>query len=311
MSEPKHKIPANVSRSMESSGVEIAGHREIAYGTQYRLARGGDTANLNVYQTGKIWVDGKDTDLKRLVNSWRSSNGKSRDRIVGKNKSSNKPVANSTPRIGTDEAGKGEYLGPLVVAGVRVLRETQDLELRKAGVQDSKDLSNAQVRAISARVIEIVGLENICILSLAPEEYDRRRDEAGSNVNRLLGELNVEIIDRLKAKVQAAVVDSFGVKARSYIEPHMPAGVGLEVRPKAEDDTAVAAASIIARARYLEEMDRLSGEMGFELPKGSTHVLGAARRVVDKFGEEGLKRVAKEHFSTTEEVLEGRPGKRR
>ena len=92
MSEPKHKIPANVSRSMESSGVEVAGHREIAYGTQYRLARGGDTANLNVYQTGKIWVDGKDTDLKRLVNSWRPSNGKSRNRIVGKN-----PKARTSP----------------------------------------------------------------------------------------------------------------------------------------------------------------------------------------------------------------------
>ena len=60
----------------------------------------------------------------------------------------------------------------MVVAGVRMLREAQDLELRKAGVQDSKDLNNAQVRAISARVIEIVGSENTCILSLAPEEYE-------------------------------------------------------------------------------------------------------------------------------------------
>lgn len=313
MSEPKYKIPTDLSRPMKSSGVEVAGHREIAYGTQYRLIRGGDAANLNVYRTGKIWVDGKDTPLKRLVSSWRPTNGKSKNKTggKGKSKSSNGPVASSTPRIGTDEAGKGEYLGPLVVAGVRVLGKAQDLQLREAGVRDSKDLGNALVREISARVIEIVGPENTCILALAPEEYDRRRDAAGQNVNKLLGELNVEIIDKLKAEVEIAVVDGFGVKARSYIEPHVPPGIELEVRPRAEDDTAVAAASILARARYLEEMDRLSEEVGFELPRGSTHVMEAARRVADEFGEEGLLRVAKKHFSITEQVLGGGSGARR
>lgn len=306
MSKPKHKIPDNLSRSMESSDVRVTGHREINHATQYRLARGADTANLNVFHTGKVSVDGKDSGLKRLLNSWRPSNGKSEKRSTGnKVKSSKKPVANSTPRVGTDEAGKGEYLGPLVVAGVRVLGEDQDQELRKAGVQDSKDLSPTQARAIAAQVVEIVGPENICLVDLDPPEYERRRNAAGHNVNRLLGELNAEIINKLEDEIEVAVVDSFGVKARSYIEPHLPQGIVLEVRPKAEDDTAVAAASIVARARYLEAMDRLSEEVGFELPRGSTHVLEAARRVVDELGEEGLKEVAKVHFSTTEKVLEG------
>ena len=318
MSEPKHEIPVDLSRLLRSSDIAVTGHREIDYATKYRLAQGAETADLNVFHTGNVSVDGKHSGLKQQLESWRLKNRKSRRKPgdkatagAGEHKSSNEPVANSTPRVGTDEAGKGEYLGPLVVAGVRVLRETQDRELREAGVRDSKDLGTTQARAISARVTEIVGPENICVLSLAPEEYGRRREAAGRNVNRLLGELNVEIVDKLKAGVEVVVVDSFGVKARSYLEPHMPAGVALEVRPKAEDDTAVAAASIAARARYLEEMERLSEEVGSELPRGSTHVLEAARRVVDEFGEEGLRRFAKEHFSTTGKVLEGASARKR
>ena len=95
-----------------------------------------------------------------------------------------------TPRIGTDEAGKGEYLGPLVVAGVRILGETQDRRLREAGVRDSKDLSVYQAQSIASLVKEIVGTgEHLCTLSLNPPDYDRRRKAAGNNVNRLLGEL--------------------------------------------------------------------------------------------------------------------------
>lgn len=311
MSDPKHEIPAGLARSLESAGARVTGHREIDYATQYRISRGAETANLNVYHTGKVSVDGKESGVKRLLESWRLANvpGKNGSRArTGAGKSSKSPVASATPRVGTDEAGKGEYLGPLVVAGVRVLGEAQDRALREAGVRDSKDLGLAQARKVAERVEELLGPENIRAISLDPPEYERRRNAAGRNVNRLLGELNVQIIDELKAEVEVAVVDSFGVKARSYIEPHLPEGMGLEVRPKAEDDTAVAAASIVARARYLEAMDRLSGEVGIELPRGSTHVVAAARRVLEQRGEEGLKKVAKVHFSLTEKVREGLEG---
>lgn len=310
---PKHEIPASLSRSLKSSGAEIAGHREIDHATQYRLSRSTETADLNVYHTGKVLPGGKDSSLKRLLESWRIENGgtngaANKGKSKSKSKNSKRPLANTTPRIGTDEAGKGEYLGPLVVAGARILGETQDRRLREAGVRDSKDLSVHQAQNIASLVKEIVGPENICVLSLSPPEYDLRRKAAGSNVNRLLGELNVEIIYNLEAEVEVAVVDSFGSKARSYIGPHIREGIALEVRPKAEDDTAVAAASILARARYLEEMKLLSEEVGFELPRGSTHVVEAARRVVNELGEEGLKKVAKHHFSITEKVLEGGSG---
>jgi ribonuclease HIII len=75
------------------------------------------------------------------------------------------------------------------------------------------------------------------------------------------------------------------------------------VRARAEDDAAVAAASIVARARQLDEVDRLSERVGFKLPLGATHVLGAGRRVVEGLGDEGLAEVAKIHFATTQKIL--------
>lgn len=300
---PKHAIPKNLSRLLTASRVRVTGHREIDYGTQYRLTSGPDAANLNVYRTGKVSVDGKASALKSLLEKWRVSNsGTKARRPTSTANGASRPAASGVARVGIDEAGKGEYLGPLVVAGVRILGESQDRELREAGVRDSKDLSVAQARAISERVKRIVGDENLRIIDLEPRNYEERRDAAERNVNRLLGELDAEIIGELAVDVEAVILDSFGPKARSYVESRMPPGIRLDVRPRAEDDTAVAAASILARARYLEEMERLSERAGFELPRGSTHVLDAARRVYRERGMEGLRDVAKVHFATTEQV---------
>lgn len=295
-------LPEDLRRRVETHGASVAEVREIDYATQYRLVRGTEEAKLNVYRTGKVLEGGRESGLKALLRDWRLSREGSATR---ESRTATAPAPNATPRIGTDEAGKGEYLGPLVVAGTRVLGAEKDLELRGIGVRDSKALGLRQVRAVAAGVSRILGPENVRVVSLAPRDYEVRRAAAGGNVNRLLGELNAEIINELEAGVEAVVVDAFGEKARLYVEPGVPPGIRLEVRPRAEDDAAVAAASILARARYLEEMDSLSERVGFELPRGSTHVLGAARRVVEELGEEGLAEVAKIHFSITRRVLGG------
>jgi ribonuclease HIII len=295
-------IPEDLRRRIEAYGASVAEVSPIAHATRYRLTRGPETATLDVYHTGKISEGGKESGLKALLRNWRLSRvAVGADRTF---RGTAKPIPNATPRLGTDEAGKGEYLGPLVVAGARVPEAQKDLELREVGVRDSKTLGPRQVREMSAGVALILGPENVRVISLAPKEYEARRATAGGNVNRLLGELNSEIINELGAKVDLVVVDAFGEKARSYVEPSVPEGVRLEVRPRAEDDAAVAAASILARARYLEEMERLSERVGFELPRGSTYVLEGARRVVEELGEEGLAEVAKVHFSITEQVLD-------
>lgn len=294
-------IPRDLMRLIEDNGVEVTGHREINYGTQHHLSLGSEKSNLNVYRTGKVSVDGKSSSLKSLLESWRlaqkTSGGRSPE-VAGPSR----PPVDPTPRLGIDEAGKGDYFGPLIVAGVRISGEDAARKLREIGVRDSKDLTDTQSARLAALILNCVGPGNVCVVAPALEEYEARRAKAG-NINRLLGEIDVEILAKLKDDVEVVIVDEFARATRSYIEPHVPAGVRLEVRVRAEDDAAVASASILARARYLEELGKLSERVGFVLPKGSTHVLGAGRRIFRERGEEGLTEVAKMHFSITEKIL--------
>ncbi len=299
---PRYALPQGLRRLLDREDVELAGCRPIDHGTQYDLARGNETAKLNVYRTGKVSTGGKASNLKDLLESWRTlQNRASRERISGA-PAAGRPVLDGTPRIGIDEAGKGDYFGPLVVAGVRINGEKIARELRGIGVRDSKTIGVAEVRGLAERIIAAVGPYDVRTVSLPPKEYEARRSASG-NVNKLLGELDAEIMGELKGEVEVIVVDEFAQAARSYLEPFVPAGVRLEVRTRAEDDAAVAAASIVARARQLNEVDRLSGRVGFKLPLGATHVVGAARRVAEELGEEGLAEVAKIHFATTRKVL--------
>jgi len=288
---------------LDREGVEIAGSRAIDHGTQYDLARDGETAKLNVYHTGKISTGGRASGLRDLIEGWRTSQTGTGGPRASTARAGGRPVLDGTPRLGIDEAGKGDYFGPLVVAGVRVTHAASARKLQEIGVRDSKEIKASGIRRISERILEAVGRNNVHVISLPPLEYETRRVAAG-NVNRLLGELAATIMGKLMDEVEAVVVDEFARSARSYLEPFVPDGVRLEVRTRAEDDAAVAAASIVARARQLEEIDRLSEQVGFRLPLGATHVFEAGRRVVGELGEDGLGEVAKIHFATTRRVLE-------
>ncbi|MDP9426820.1 MAG: ribonuclease HIII [Actinomycetota bacterium] len=306
------RLPTDLEKLLRDQGARVSSSRPIDYGTQYKVSCGSDTVTLNVYhRSGKVSTGGKASPLLAALEGWRSA------RAGGKGKGSAGPsvraigaevALDATPRVGTDEAGKGDYFGPLVVAGVRVLGEAAR-GLREAGARDSKTLSVMGARAMALKVLDVVGEENTRVVTLGPGEYEARRVAAG-NINRLLGEINVQVLDELKDGVEAFVVDEFAKAAHSYIRPSVPKGIRLVVRPRAEDDAAVAAASILARSRYLEEMDLLSGTVGFELPRGATHVISAAKRIVRERGEEALKEIAKVHFGTTEKVLGGAAGRR-
>lgn len=305
---PANEIPYSLKRLLDASGAEISFSRHIDYGTQYRVTRGPDTAIVNVYISGKTSTGGKPSPLLALLEDWRLAQAGTGERSRESTHSAGSEL-DGTPRVGTDEAGKGDYFGPLVVAGVRILGEEETRKLQEIGARDSKTLSVLGATNLARRILESAGQDNTSIVVLHPKEYEARRRAAGDNVNKLLAEVNVQIFDELKAQVELFVVDEFAKAARSYIEPQLPPGVRLVVRPRAEDDdVAVAAASVLARARYLEEMDALSAEVGFKLPRGATHVLEAARRVVEERGVEGLEEVAKVHFGTTARVLEASRG---
>jgi ribonuclease HIII len=299
---PAKGVPSGLRSLLEESGADISFIRHIDHGVQYRVTRGAESVIVNVYSSGKTSTGGKASSLRDLIENWRLAQTNA---IAKVHTTFAAPEPDSTPRVGTDEAGKGDYFGPLVVAGVRVQGVKTARKLHKVGTRDSKTLSVLEAVNVARRVLESVGPENTRVVVLPPKEYEVRRHAADNNVSKLLAQVNVQIFRELGSEeVKLFVVDEFGKAARSYVEPWLPEGVRLVVRPGAEDDVSVAAASVLARARYLEEMDTLSEEIGFELPRGATHVLGPARRVAEKRGLEGLEEVAKVHFSTTARVLE-------
>jgi ribonuclease HIII len=300
---PHTEVPPDLRSLLDREGVEIAGSRAIDHGTQYDLARDDETAKLNVYRTGKISAGGRASGLRELLEGWRTSQTRVGGTRASTARAGGRPILDGTPRLGIDEAGKGDYFGPLVVAGVRITHAETARKLQEIGVRDSKEVRALDISRISGRILEAVGRSNVYVISLPPPEYESSRAATG-NVNRLLGELDATIMGKLVNEVEVVIVDEFARSARSYLEPFVPDGVRLEVRTRAEDDAAVAAASIVARARQLQEIEYLSERVGFGLPLGATHVEEAGRRVVGELGEDGLAEVAKIHFATTRRVLE-------
>ncbi|MFB3880699.1 MAG: ribonuclease HIII [Armatimonadota bacterium] len=218
------------------------------------------------------------------------------------------------PHIGSDEAGKGDYFGPLVVAAVYA-DEVALERLPQAGVKDSKRVSSdRRMWELERAVKQICPVFEVVLIS--PARYNELIEKM-RNLNRLLAwahsraiENVLESIGRLKPAVpecRLAIADQFGDE-RFLKESLMKRGREIELlqQVRAEEDPAVAAASVLARAAFVRGLERLSSEAGIELPKGATHVLPAAREVYAKGGEALLRQVAKVHFKTTKEVAEHR-----
>ena len=202
--------------------------------------------------------------------------------------------------IGTDEAGKGDYFGPLVIAGVYV-NEAHVSELSRLHVRDSKRISDAKVKRL-ARELRKVCPHNI--VAIGPEKYNQLYNRI-RNLNRLLAWGHARVIENLLETVSCsrAISDQFGDK-QYLLKALMKKGkqIELEQRTQAEDDIAVAAASIIARAEFLTRLKQISEQWSIDLPKGATSVIQAGRTFVRQHGRESLPQVAKIHFKTTRAI---------
>jgi len=204
------------------------------------------------------------------------------------------------PRIGVDEAGKGDYFGDLVVAGV-YLDALGELTAENIGVKDSKKLSDARVPAMAREIKKELPHD---IVRISPAKYNELYEKMG-NLNRLLAWAHARVIENLIEKTGAglAVSDQFG-SAEVLQNAMLRAGrqIRLVQITQGERDLAVAAASILARATFLQRLQSLSKETGVELPKGCTHVLSVGRQLYRKGGLPLLRQVAKLHFKTTEQI---------
>ena len=216
------------------------------------------------------------------------------------------PSTERNGRIGIDESGKGDYFGPLVIAAAYV-NPVIERDLKLMQVRDSKRISDPRVLQLAS------DLRQVCkhsIVAIGPERYNELYQKIG-NLNRLLAWGHARALENLLEQVDAqqAIADQFGDE-RFILNALLEKGkhVQLVQRPKAEEDLAVAAVSILARAEFLRRLSALSEKVGTSLPKGaSPSVELAARMVVKKRGQDALRTIAKLHFKTTKAVLNRSP----
>lgn len=205
--------------------------------------------------------------------------------------------------LGSDETGKGDYFGPLVVAAACVQPE-QEVRLRAAGVTDSKRISDTRVRLLAGMLEREVPHE---VSRLMPEHYNQAYERA-QNVNVLLADMHARVLARLHARcpgAQAVVVDRFAsedVLARALAR-ELPGHPPLMQVAQGERHVAVAAASILARAGFLDGLRECDEMCGTDLAKGAGDAVDvAARKVVAIGGRALLAKVAKLHFKNTDKV---------
>lgn len=212
-------------------------------------------------------------------------------------------LADPRPRIGVDESGKGDFFGPLAVAGVYAEGKGVG-ELIQMGVKDSKKLSDVSILKIASSIRKNY-LHHI--VRIGPEKYNELYKNFG-NLNTLLGWGHATAIRTLseKSKCRFAIVDQFAkefVIEEALNIKRNDEDFTLIQRPRGEEDPVVAAASILARASFLEGLDQLEVIAKEKLPKGaSSKVVEAAFRIAKREGIGILNSIAKIHFSTYDRV---------
>ncbi|MDP1881056.1 MAG: ribonuclease HIII [Parachlamydiaceae bacterium] len=204
--------------------------------------------------------------------------------------------------IGVDESGKGDFFGPLCIAGVYVPAD-QFGQLQSIGVKDSKQLTEKSIKSISKAVKKDFLYH---IVKINPQKYNEIYHEF-KNLNRLLAWGHATVIENMFEKSNCAnvVIDQFADE--SVVElalKRKKMKIDLTQRHRGEEDPAVAAASILARATFVESMDQLSEKYGVLIPKGcSSAVKVAAKKILLEFGEEELRNICKQHFKTLDAIL--------
>ncbi|MCR4425381.1 MAG: ribonuclease HIII [Firmicutes bacterium] len=292
-----------------SVGWQVLEDRQIQSGRQVTIAGAEGRVSVAIYGSGKGLVQGGSEGMARTVEAWWKERYPGRPLVVvagsrGLPRESRlQPVG--TARVGVDESGKGDYFGPLVVAAVFVDPETEK-EIIHMGVRDSKRLSAARIGPMA---VDVASACPHSVVVIGPKRYNELYAQM-QNVNRVLAWGHARSLENVLTRVDAglAVADQFG--DRSYLEKALMSRgrqVRLQQRPRAEEDPAVAAASILARAEFLRRLAALSAKVGMDLPPGASdpRILEVARQIVADNGEAVLAEVAKVHFRTTRAVLPG------
>ena len=265
------------------------------------LAVDGHDCRINIYTSGKLLIQGKGTEEFVIFTL--------EPEVLGQATVGYEAIVNpeaTTPHMGIDESGQGDFFGPLVVASAYV-DPTLAKAMEQIGVKDCKKLSDKQIFVIGAKLRALLGVNRYKLVSISPESYNRLYAKI-RNVNRLLSWAHARAIENLLTSMPncpRAVADQFGA-AHLITRSLMQKGrsIVLEQHHKAESDLAVAAASVLARESFLYSLQTLAKTHGSPFPKGASEaVKQAAIDLIRTKGPKILLTVAKCHFRTTDAVL--------
>jgi len=251
---------------------------------------------ITLYTSGKCMFQGTSADVD--ANMWSAVIENDKPTTI------NNEIYYSNS-IGSDEVGTGDYFGPIVVTATYVKEE--DIKfLESVGIKDSKKLNDSDILKIVPKFINKVKYKSII---LSNKEYNEKYSKE-VNMNKIKAIMHNKVLTSLKNeitdKIDYIVVDEFA-KEKNYYNylADVNALRGITFLTKGEEKSiAVAASSLISRYIFIKEFDKLSDELHIPLPKGSgTNVDKIGEEVVEKYGQDKLKEVAKLNFSNTKRIL--------
>jgi ribonuclease HIII len=284
-------------------------------GWRVKLSEGPSQAVVIMYRSGKLVLSGHAPAFDQAAAVVEALGKPAAKKQASTHPTTSEPAAappEIEAHIGTDEAGKGDFFGPLVTAGVFVDERVATL-LRALSVRDSKTVGDRELRVLAGNIRDVVEEEKRAVIVVAPKRYNelyRQMRSEGKNLNTLLAWTHTRVIeDLIRHGLQPKFIlsDQFGDKR--YIESRLLVDTRLSGVPviqmhRAEADVAVAAASILARDAFLRWLEQAGRALGLTIPKGaSPKVIETGRLLVARLGADALKEYAKVSFKTMEKVL--------
>ena len=247
-------------------------------------------ATVSIYTSGKVLLQGEEAEKYASFFGYQ---------VVEETSGQNLPL------IGTDEVGNGSYFGGLAVVASFVTPDQHDF-LRKLGVGDSKTLTDQKIRQIAPILKEKIQHQ---ALLLSPSKYNEVIGDRYNAVSVKVALHNQAIYLLLQKGVQPEkiVIDAF-TSAKNY-DKYLTQEANrfsnpISLEEKAEGKyLAVAVSSIIARDLFLENLENLGRELGYQLPSGAgTASDKVASQILQAYGMQGLNFCAKLHFKNTEKA---------
>ena len=302
------KVSDNTKKQMLEFFNDLKREKTPAYAVFQ--AQDGDTV-VTLYESGKCVFQGKDADLSsefwiatEKINSGKAITTNSDDKKK-EDKMKVDPKLYHSTSIGSDEVGTGDYFGPIVVTASYVTKEDIPY-LEQIGVKDSKKLTDEKILEIVPKIIERIKYTTVVLNN---KDYNEKYSQ-GYNMNKLKAILHNKVLASLKQEGLAydyIVVDQFAEKYVyfSYLKESNHVVRDITFVTKGEDKSlSVACASIISRYIFIKEFSKLSKNLNMLLPKGagpSVDEIGI--KIVEKYGFDKLKEVAKLNFKNTDKIL--------